>query len=244
MTTLTAPEIISEEVSAGVVSAPVVDAEGPGGIIVQSALVNLDETGHVGVNPTWTNKGTGGSDFDFDTNVGTAANRTAITVNGLPAIRTTGGNGLRTSGQTINSPATVFVVARYDTATLSGAQFLFDARIDANARMAILAINNAPDTFRIFQGGSVVDTGNYTTDLLVFSGEFHGDSSTNLELSNGNSATGDAGPDNWDCGTLMADRVAGNFFIGDYCQLVVFNGLLSASKKAAVQSYLSSKWGA
>ena len=74
---ITAPLVAADPVTADNVAAYNVNAEGPGSIIVQSALVNLDSSGITETSSnvsSWVNSGTGGSDYDLDVVVGTGAN--------------------------------------------------------------------------------------------------------------------------------------------------------------------------
>ena len=216
--------------------------------LVSKALVNLNETGIVtdgsGYVTEWTNSGSGGSAYDLDTVVATLANSTTTTINGLTAVRSTGSYGLEpTAGQSINSPGTVFLVAKCSNAT-PGYQSLLSSRSSTSAAWIIGTDDGSADDFYINQsvGSIVVKVSPYDQALHVITGQFNGDASTSLTVSGVGTATGDAGAHNWDYCTLFANYAGSQSTAGDIAQVLVFDYALNASEILSVETYLKAKW--
>lgn len=248
MSSVYAPTIVAEEVSSSEVTANVVTAEGDGSQIISTALVNLDATGIVtdgsGYVTAWNNSGTGGSDYDLDVDVGTLANSSVTTLNGINAVNSSGGYGLEsTAGQTIASPVTVLAVARFSDATPSDNQVLFDSRSSSTQRMLVQTTFSNSDKFSIFQGDTVLSLSeSYDTDAHVISARFNGDSSTSLDFSSVGNVVGDSGSDDWDYGTIFNNFSEDKPMVGYIAQFLVFDRALNETEIQAVQAYLASKF--
>ena len=212
--------------------------------LISQALVDLNANGIVGSNPVtaWTNSGTGGSAYDLDVVVGTGANLTAISALGTTVVNSAGSAGLETtSGQTINSPGTVFVVGRFTDPSPSTTQGLFDARSNSGARWFIGTDGGVSDRFTIFQGLAGISTASpYDTSPHVFTARFNGDATSQIDISGLLSATGNAGSNNLDFGSAFT-RFDGTLSAPSYiARLLVFDSALNDSEVAALQSYLQS----
>ena len=209
---------------------------GPG--IISKALVNLNESGIVGSAPVtaWLNSGTGGSPYDLDVVIGTGANLTSATEGGKTVVVSSGSVWMETtSGQTINSPGTVFLVGRISGTPSANMNFMAP-RSSSSAIWAIFTFDVSSDKFSINQGVIVRTLSEaFDNDTHIFTGQFNGDSTTKLTVSGVGSVTGDSGPDNWDFGTLFADRAGASTVQGSISQLLVFDFALSEGEIAGVQ---------
>lgn len=217
--------------------------------LINEALVNLNETGiqTSGPNVTgWFNSGIGGDDYNLTTIVGAASNLTHDTQLGHTVVASSGGAGLETtSGQSIPSPYTVFVIARYSDASPSANQQIMDSRDAASPERAIiLSDNSSSDQFSIFQGSTIINLNQpYDTNPRLFTGQFNGDATTTLRVSGLGSVSGNAGSGNWDYGTLFSARTLGNTLVGYIANLLVFDRQLNEVEVTEIQAYLTTEYG-
>ena len=158
-------------------------------------------------------------------------------------IYSSGGAGLETTaGQLVNSPLVIFDVFKPTLSAPAGNQFIYDARSDANARMVVFSDNSISDRYRVFQGGSAIDLGQpYDNNLRVFTGEFNGGATTKLTVSDVGSVTGDAGPDNYDHGSVFTSTSGADSMQGLYLERAIFELPLPAPA-ATIAAALQAKY--
>ena len=188
---------------------------------------------------------TTGTTLDSSTGETWTLNGNAFIQNtGHDVVRSIGLAGLETTaGQTISGDVTVFLVG-LSSETPAANSFFFDSRSLSAARMAILTEEASADAFAIFQGDTIVDIASSFDNLPhVFTGEFRGDATTTLTVSNVGSVSGNSGADNWDFGSIFIANGASAPLTGWIGQLVVFDRQLTGGEVLAVQSYLRSKFG-
>ena len=221
---------------------------GAGFRLAQQALVNLDSSGIVtdgsGYVTEWANLGAGGSAYDLNTVVGTLANSSVTTLNGIDSVATTGGYGLEpTTGQLISSASTVFVVGKFNSALGAAAQYLFGAKSNNAARNVILMHGSGlSNQWTLFQGDNLFLSETSNANPHVFTGQFNYGATSALTVSGIGSVTGNGGTESWDYCTLFADNSGSNNLSGYISQFIVFDRALSDSEILSVQSYLASKY--
>ena len=204
--------------------------------LLNSALVRFNETSIVGATPVtqWTNIGTGGSGFDLDTVVGTAANLTTSVVNGLTSIKIGALVRLNTTvGVNISNPTTEFLVARFDATANSN--FLTEGNT-INRHAMFDDVNN----WAMFQGITIF-FGTSDTALHVWTAQFNADATSKLTVSGEGSITGNAGTQTFDFARFFG---GGGLTDQTFCEYVLYDKALNATEIARIQSFLTSKWGA
>tara|TARA_R110002094_G_scaffold157781_2_gene144048 strand:+ start:14751 stop:17417 length:2667 start_codon:yes stop_codon:yes gene_type:complete len=176
--------------------------------------------------------------------VWTLNGNTFIQNTGHEVVHSIGSAGLEsTSGITVASPGTVFAVARFSDASPVADQNIFNGRSDVSLRWVITSFNSSSDKFSIFQGGSIQTiTEAYDLDSHVFTGQFSGDATTKLTVSDRGFVIGDAGSAAFDYGTVFASHTGSNTMQGYIGRLIVFDRALSEAEVLAVQSYLQSAY--
>lgn len=215
---------------------------------LSEALVNLDATGIVTDGndyvTAWTNSGIGGSDYDLDVVVGTLANSSVTTLNGINAVNSTGSYGLEsTAGQDIALPYTAFAVARFSNASPGGSQNIYDSRSDGAKSNELFSNITQSNKFSLFCGSSsIVLTEAYDTDPHTFTVQQNGDSTTKLSVGGVGSVSGASGTEQLDYLSLFSNRSGANTMAGYIAQLVVFDRALTETEVLAMQNYLTSKF--
>jgi hypothetical protein len=176
--------------------------------------------------------------------VWTLNGNTFIQNTGHDVVHSIGGVGLETTaGQDIASPGTVFVVAKTTNASVGATQVLFAERSNSAKSWIIQLSNATPAVGTIFQGVAAVNTTEtLDDDVHVYTGQFNGDASTKLTISDIGNISGDAGADVWDYGTLFVNRAGASPFIGYIAALYVFDRQLTESEITNMQSYLLSAY--
>ena len=231
------PQSVSQSIASGNIIAP----------LVAGSLAHFDETSIVGATPVtaWNNIGTGGSAFDLDVVVGTGANLTTSVLNGHTGILSTGSAGLETTaGQTINGPATVFMVFKPTPASPPVQMNFMDARSTTAARWVIFTNNTAADKFAMFQGTILTLSEAYDNNLHVFTAQFNNDSSSKLTVSNVGSVTGDAGSAAWDFASIFISELEVTSAQGLFLEFVVYDRALIDAEIIQNQIFLATKHGA
>lgn len=182
---------------------------------------------------------------------GNAVFQATWTLNGNTFIQNTGHQvahsigsvGIETAiGQTINSPGTVFAVARFTNPTPTADQTIIDARADGSARWFVESHDGDSDRFSYFQGTVEIGLDEaYDLNPHVWTIQFNGDASSQLTVSGVGSKSGDAGTNNWDyCSMFVA--VNGLLSMQGYIrQLLVFDFALTDSEIEFVQYTLESE---
>jgi len=148
---------------------------------------------------------------------------TFIQNTGNDVVHTIGGVGLETTlRQLILNPGTVFLVGRH-SGTPAADQTFFYSRSIVTEIWGMLTREGNDDRFAIFQGGSeVLLSEPFDTDAHVHSGQFNGDATTKLIVSDVGTVTGDCGPDDWDFGTMCAQTAGAGSLKGFFAALYVY----------------------
>jgi len=158
---------------------------------------------------------------------------------GHSIVNSSGGAGLEsTAGQTINTPMTIFLVAKAHELT-GTAQFFMSARLASSLSPQIIV--DAGDNFR-FDAGAGIVAGAADLALHIHTASHNGDPSTNYEASGIGSVTGNAGSEALQYGTIFASPAAASTLNGSEAQLVIFDRALNVSEKLRVQSELNRRY--
>jgi len=210
----------------------------------RAAILNgIDGTIAVDFNPALATVNT--STFTAATGeVWTANGDAFVNATGFTGIYSRGSVGLETTtGQTINSPVTVFAVVKPTLAAPGADQFIFDAKSEAGERMAVFSDESNSDRFSIFQGGGTIGLSQgYDNDFSVFTGQFLGTASTKLTQSDVGSVTSDAGSNNFDFVSIFM-VLGGTLTIqGLFLEFVVYDRALNASEILQNQTFLEGKY--
>ena len=212
--------------------------------LVSKALVNLNETGIVtdgsGYVTEWTNSGSGGSAYDLDVPVGTLANSTTGTLNGLTTAVSSGGYGLEsTAGQTISGATTEFFVGAM-TADYSASRNCVDSRSSSLARH--LLFTDVTTGYPAMHAGTTLSLSSAIgSGARLWTMGYNGANSS-LEVDGVGSTTGDAGSYNFDYGTLFSTFAGTGGWIGSIAQYIVIDRVLTAAEILSVQNYLKAKY--
>jgi len=163
---------------------------------------------------------------------------------GFTVAHSIGSWGLETTaGQTISSPFTVAMVGRHSN-TPSADAYMFAPRSSTTAWASIHTNNGASDQFVISQDdGTEVGALAFDNSPHVFIGQFNGDATTKLTVSDVGSATGNAGGDDWDFASLFVDEAGSNTMQGYIARLLVFDRALSERDVSILNNHLRSQYG-
>lgn len=209
--------------------------------LVSGALVHLDETSIVGSPVTeWTNGGSGGSGYDLDVVLGTAANLTRSTINGLDAVTSDGTASMETTaGQNITGKMTVFSVIKINV--INGG-FLMDARDSGTARSALFDTSGK----WAMNDGATLSFGTMDTNLHIWISQFNKDSTSKLtianELSDLGSVTGNMGSTDFEFAAFFSRNSSSAISNAAFCEYVLYNSELSAPDVATNKAFLINKW--
>ena len=157
---------------------------------------------------------------------------------GHKVVHSIGSNGIETTlGQTILSPGTVLTLAQFTSGT-GTPQRLFDERTSLG-RWMIFA-NATTNDFSIFQNDPVLSiSGSFDTNPHLFTGQFNGDSTTKLTVSDVGNVVGTSGSENWDFGMLFAASNGGTSMAGFIASMDVFPYALNKPEILAMQDDIS-----
>lgn len=221
--------------------------------LLREAIVDLNEQGiqqSAGLVTGWNNSGTGGSDYDLTTVLGTAANlqfhEAGATVGGQvnntgkAAVASLGGSGLETaSSQIISYPLTYFVIAKAHA--LTGAfQTIVGARSDyANDPVTYIDTN---DNFRANAGaGASVTPGD--TNLRLHILRHNGDATSKYAVVGVGENQTNLGTENFDALTLFASPVGTATLTGFISTLIVFDRALTDTEVNLITNHLTTSYG-
>ncbi len=167
-----------------------------------------------------------------------------INKTGQSVVNSAGSVGIEpAAGVTIANSFTVFMAAKFTEDTLAADQFLFDRYTSPGDRCAIFVDISSGDQFRIFQdgaGGAAIS--GYDTDVHIFTGEFNGDATTKLTVSDVGNITADAGADDWVYGAFFINTGEALSLVGWIGEVIVFPRALTATEITDMQNYLQDKW--
>ena len=167
---------------------------------------------------------------------------TFIQNSGHKVAHSIGGAGLETTvGQTINSPATVFAISRSSNADPSGNTYIFDARSNGAARMAVFNTNGAPEKYALFQGAQLTGP-DFDADPHVITCQFNGDLTSKITVSGNGSVTGNAGAFDFDFGSIFVTTNGTGGWGGNIQALIVFDSALSEDEITSLQNYFEQEY--
>jgi hypothetical protein len=215
-----------------------------GAKLLKGALVDLNAEGIVssaGAVTRWNNSGSGGSAYDLATVIGTAANLTPSTLNGVPCVHAAGGVGIETlaGGVTINQPMTMFLVAKIDAVGGASASRFVDAESDTSISVGIFEQNS----LFYANAGANQSVGPSDTDPHLHTIRHNGDASSSYTVSGIGAITGNIGAENLDAMTLFASTTGGATLTGSIGRHIIFDYELSDADVNLIQERLSIEHG-
>jgi hypothetical protein len=216
--------------------------------LLEWAELWYNEDGIVGSSPVteWQNQGLLGSSYDYDTKIGgTPSNLTSTTVNGIAAINFAGDVALETTTgiQLGVNETTEFIVFRRASGLSSANRVLTSAK-DTISEVHSFYVHSSNKYYMAqtwSTGSGLSNTIDTNTHLLT--GRFNGDSTSSLALDGGTPTTADVGTHRYDVGCIGANWDDDEYWEGDICEYIMFNGKLSEDEKDLIEEYLLDKWG-
>jgi hypothetical protein len=183
----------------------------------------------------WTSTGAIYRDkYDVDAVIGTAANLTPSTLNGVPCVHAAGGVGIETTvaPALITTPMTIFLVGKADV--LDSGLFQI-GRSDGLNGPYVLAGPTAFD----FNAGFTRSVAPSDTDPHLFTTRHNGDVTSSGSVSGVGITTGSIGTEGYDYGTLFTNTIGnGNFLTGSIGRHIIFDRALTDLEVALMQRYL------
>lgn len=175
----------------------------------------------------------------IQSNTWTMAGNTFIQNTGHTVVNSIGSAGLETTvGQLINTPMTIFMVAKANALT-GAVQRITDARSNFSSA-AILEIT-AADAFG-FNAGASISAGAGDTSVHLHTARYNGDLTTSYEVSGVGIVTANAGSESMDFGTIFSSEAGTATFNGFIAEYIIYPRQLSDFEIILVQSYLTNKW--
>lgn len=168
----------------------------------------------------------------------TLNNNTYIQNTGHNVGHTIGGTSIRPASPiTINDPGTVFLVSR-----ISGAPgttyYSFDSRSSSAARWVIYN-SGSESNFTLYQGSaSVIFPDSFDNNPNILVAQFNGNATSTLIKSGSGAVQGNAGPDNWQYGTLFGRFNSSSYYVGYVRQIIVFERQMTDEEINLIQRYL------
>ena len=186
----------------------------------------------------WTSTGAIYRDpYDLDVVLGTAANLTPSTLNGVPCVHAAGGVGIETTvaPALITTPMTMFLVSKTDAIT--GATQVHSSARSLDTAAPTFYVNGAGNL--VFSAGTIVSTGSASTSAKLLTARHNGDASSSIQQSGFASVTGDVGAENYDYGTLFSNPTDASFTLtGSIGRHIIFDRALTDLEVALMQRYL------
>lgn len=165
---------------------------------------------------------------------------TFIQNSGVPIINSIGGAALTSgAGITITVPMTVFFIAK--THQLTGVPQFFTAGLSNSSENPTTEITIGNE-FTFSGGVSRLTAGPADTSLRLHIIRYNGDATSSYEVDGVGLATGDAGAEDWDYATILAELSGIFTMLGSIGELIVYNRELTNVEVAIVKAALKSKW--
>lgn len=162
---------------------------------------------------------------------------------GHQVLHSIGSAGLETAvGQTISGPLTIFVVARFSNAAPSTNTNLFAAKSNSAAEIEVFTNNGDSDKWYLIGGATLGNTSTYDTEPHLHTIQFNDDATTKYSISGLDSVTGNAGSEDWEYGTIMANRGGTGGMEGYFARKLVFNSALNELQINQLQAYFNSAY--
>ena len=179
----------------------------------------------------------------FDLAQATEANRPALVaavINGQPVIRFTRANADHLARATTPTPVQPYTWVM--VAALTTGSAIFQWAVSDGASFRSLGYNNS-DQPAIFSGGVVADDvasdGNFHALIGVFNG-----ASSEIFVDNASVVTGDAGAGNFSGGIVVgAGPSASDPLGGDIAEVLLYDHVLDASERTALDTYFAARYG-
>lgn len=185
----------------------------------------------------WADKSTAGRNVTQSTAAAKPATGTR-TMNGLNVLDFDGGDLLISSTFTLAQPVTVAVVIQMDTNGSANTQPF------GLAGSASPTVYSAGSVWSTYAGGVLASGTATNTSANQLTAVFNGSSSV-LRLNGAQIASGNAGSTGWASHTfnIGASSILTSGFNGAIAEVVVVPSVLSTGDRAALETYLKSKWG-
>jgi hypothetical protein len=215
-----------------------------GAKLLKGALVDLNADGIVssaGVVTRWNNSGSGGSAYDLATVIGTAANLTLSTLNGVPCVHAAGGVGIETTvaPALITTPMTMFLVGKADG--LGVVQVFSSGRSIPSS--APTWYYDSGNVIR-FNAGVDANIGTADTDVHLFTARYNGDGSSKFSVSGQSEVTTSGGTEAYDYGSLFSNPGNATLTLtGSIGRHIIFDYELSDADVKLIQERLSIEHG-
>lgn len=190
---------------------------------------------------TWQDVSGNGRDLDRVSGAG-APTLQAGGVNGQPAVDFADNTAIWAASSdwgVLSQPSTIFVVAALDA---KAGDYLFDSSSSAGRNALFAGQSSNPDDWQMYAGSVLASDPFVLDEFQIHSLVFDGASSAHW-IDGGLSAMGDVGSQSL-AGLVLGGRYSASQLLdGQIAEVIVYDGVLDASQRRAVEEYLSAKYG-